>query len=177
MAALAFSSSSASSTRAYPKFYRRSALPQLQPENQRICRQVGTRPEKKREPTGRGGLRRRPREVLRRANTRCSKPAAAPRLHRTPQRNGSQSALQGLCVAKLWPGRRRGCSRPPPYPPRRSRGCSRPSPPSLNRLLKGRRRRAPDRPCSRRIGQAAIGHSRIPTHRPTAPPLGRRPVG
>ena len=29
-----------------PQIYRRSALPQLQPENQRICRQVGTRPEK-----------------------------------------------------------------------------------------------------------------------------------
>ena len=74
-------------------------------------------------------------EVLRRANTRCSKPAVAPRLHRTPQRNGSQSALQGLCAAKLRPGRRRGCSRPPPYPPARSRGCSRPSPRRLNRLL------------------------------------------
>jgi hypothetical protein len=32
MAALAFSSSSASSTRAYAKFYHRSALPQLQLE-------------------------------------------------------------------------------------------------------------------------------------------------
>ena len=82
-----------------------------------------------------GSANRRPGEVLRRANTRCSKPAAAPRLHRTPQRNGSQSALQGLCAAKLRPGRRRGCSRPPPYPPGRSRGCSRPSPPRLNRLL------------------------------------------
>jgi hypothetical protein len=55
------------------------------------------------------------------------KRGAAPRFHRTPQRNGSQSALQGLCAAKLRPGRRRGCSRPLPYPPRRSRGCSRPS--------------------------------------------------
>ena len=63
-----------------------------------------------------GSANRRPGEVLRRANTRCSKPAVAPRLHRTPQRKGSRSALQGLCAAKLQPVRRRGCSRPPPYP-------------------------------------------------------------
>ena len=74
-----------------------------------------------------GSANRRPGEVLRRTNPRDSKAAAAS-LNRTPQRNGSRSALQGLCAAKLRPRRRRGCSRPPPYPRGRSRGCCRPSP-------------------------------------------------